>query len=297
MTQVRTVRADLAKIKKMGKKILLPTDFSKNSWYAIQYAMKLYENQDCDFFILNTYATDAQGVKSNMILDPDRSFNKMAKNRSISSLGDILNRLSEVEHDFIHRFHVMSRPKPLSNAIKEAVKNLQIDMVVMGAKGMTNDPNGKYGKNTRAVIGNVRKCPIFVVPENISFARPKEIVFKTNFNTDFKISELKFLAEIAETSNASIQIVSLTHTGSLTPQQEQNKLLLKQYFAAVEHNFSELPYAGLADALRHLAGNKQGRIISYIDKRPSLWERIGFGRATLGKLGYYEHAPVLAFNG
>jgi len=281
----------------MGKKILLPTDFSNNSWYAIRYAIKLFENQDCDFFVLNTYMADARGVKSNMVLDPDRSFNKMAENRSTSGLGDILNHLSKIEQDPNHRFHVMSRPKVLANAVKETVENLQIDMVVMGAKGTTNSSDDKYGKNTRAVIGNVRKCPIFIVPQNASFARPKEIVFKTNFNTDFKISEINSLVEIAMSGNASIDIVSLTHSGSLTPRQEQNKSLLKQYFADIDHSFKELPSASLVDALHRSVGNKPGRLISYIDKKPSFWEQIGFSKATLRKLGYFENAPVMALNG
>lgn len=281
----------------MGKKILLPTDFSKNSWYAIQYAINLYENQDCDFFVLNTYATDAQGVKSNMILDPDRFFNKMAENRSTSGLGDVLNRLSEIKQDPNHRFHVMSQPMALANAVKEAVENLQIDMVVIGAKGITNSTKGKYGKNIMAVIENVRKCPVLVIPEKITFARPKVIVFKTNLDTDFKISEIKFLAEIAETSNASIQIVSLANNGSLNPHQEKNKLLLRKYFKNVDHSFNVLENTSLVDAVNRLVENKQGRIISYIDKKPSFWEQIGFGKSPLGKLGYYENAPVLALNG
>lgn len=36
----------------MEKKLLLPTDFSKHSWNAIQYAIKLYEQRPCDFLYL-----------------------------------------------------------------------------------------------------------------------------------------------------------------------------------------------------------------------------------------------------
>jgi len=35
------------------KNILLPSDFSKNSKNAIQYAMKFFENEECHFYILN----------------------------------------------------------------------------------------------------------------------------------------------------------------------------------------------------------------------------------------------------
>ncbi|WP_341220224.1 universal stress protein [Polaribacter atrinae] len=37
------------------KNILLPTDFSDNSWNAIQYAVQLFKDEKCNFFIMNTY--------------------------------------------------------------------------------------------------------------------------------------------------------------------------------------------------------------------------------------------------
>ena len=37
------------------KKILLPTDFSENSLNAIRYAVQLFKNEKCVFYILNTY--------------------------------------------------------------------------------------------------------------------------------------------------------------------------------------------------------------------------------------------------
>ncbi len=37
------------------KKILLPTDFSENALNAIDYALQLFKDEKCAFFILNTY--------------------------------------------------------------------------------------------------------------------------------------------------------------------------------------------------------------------------------------------------
>ena len=35
------------------KNILLPTDFSENSWNAIKYAISFFKNQDCNFYLLH----------------------------------------------------------------------------------------------------------------------------------------------------------------------------------------------------------------------------------------------------
>ncbi|MEO5790216.1 MAG: universal stress protein [Gelidibacter sp.] len=37
------------------KNILLPTDFSNNSWNALRYAIKLFENDHCTFHLFTAY--------------------------------------------------------------------------------------------------------------------------------------------------------------------------------------------------------------------------------------------------
>ena len=42
----------------MKKRILCYTDFSENAQNAIDYAIKLYEKQACDFYFLNAFQAD-----------------------------------------------------------------------------------------------------------------------------------------------------------------------------------------------------------------------------------------------
>ena len=39
----------------MNKRILIPTDFSKNALNAIRYTIDLYAKLNCDFYFLNVY--------------------------------------------------------------------------------------------------------------------------------------------------------------------------------------------------------------------------------------------------
>ena len=48
----------------MKRKILLPTDFSKNSWHAIVYALELYKKDQCDFYILNVFSATSSVIES-----------------------------------------------------------------------------------------------------------------------------------------------------------------------------------------------------------------------------------------
>ena len=281
----------------MIKKILLPTDFSKNSWCAIQYAINLYENQECDFYILNTYTKDSYGSDSNVILDPDKSFNKLAKDRSREGLGDILRRLSKVDKKIAHRFHVLSRAGVLLDEINTLVNTLDITIIVIGAKGMSSKGKETYGKNTLAIMNSMRKCPVLVVPVEVTFDRPEEIVLATNFDSDFNISEVKHLAEIARISNARLQILSLADNKDLSPKQRKNKILLREQLIGIEHGFVVLHNVEMSAALSCFVEIRHSNMISYIDKKPSIWERLGFGKSIFSKLGYYANIPVLTLRG
>ncbi|HET8736536.1 MAG TPA: universal stress protein [Pricia sp.] len=281
----------------MGKKLLLPTDFSISSWNAIQYAIKLYEDEDCDFYILNTYLKDAQGLDSATLLDPDDAFNNLSEKNSLEGLGDIITRLTFENDNPRHRFYVLSRPALFLEAVKEVVENQEIDIIVMGAKGMANGGEGKYGKNTLSVIANIRKCPVLVVPKDVAFDRPEEIVLATNFCSRYSIAEIRHLVEIAKISKASIQILSLEDTSSLNAKQKENKALLCSYLIDVDHSFNVLHNVKMADALSCFVEIRHSNMISYIDKKFSIWERLGIKTPALGRLGYFKNVPVLALHG
>lgn len=281
----------------MDKNILLPTDFSKASWNAIQYAIKLYEKQDCNFYILNSYSKESHGLDNMTLLDPDQAFNKISEGRSKEGLGDILTKLSDINTNLNHRFHVISESTILLNAIQKLNKKLQFDMIVMGAKGIHNKEDESYGKNTLEIIKSIRKCPVLVVPANVSFNYPQEIVLSTNFHTKIKSSEIKYLTEIAKISNANIQVLSQFDTDKLTFKQKRNKVRIRKHLKGIEHNFNTLHNVKMATALSCFVEIRNSNMISFIDKKPSLWERFGFGKFSLNKLGYYSNVPVLALHG
>lgn len=280
----------------MKKNILLPTDFSKNSWNAIQYAIKLYGKKKCDFYILNTYTKDSQVIDTHTLLDPDRSFNRLAEKRSKTGLGDIMVRLTFENDNPLHHFYVLSRSAPFLSAIKKLVEEVGIDLIVMGAKGMGDRPEGQYGKNTLSVIENNRDCPVLVVPKAAAFQYPEEIVLATNFDSDFKSAQIKHLAEIARITGACIQVLSFADPSLLNPKQLRNKLLLRKYLKHVDYSFNVLHDVKMETALSCFVKIRRSGMISYIDKKPSLWQVLGLGKRTLQKLGFYKDVPVLALH-
>ncbi len=82
------------------KKILLPTDFSENALNAIDYALQLFKDEKCAFFILNTYTPMIYNYEYQLNADQYMELmNEGARNANLlEPFG--LNEISEYDTDW-----------------------------------------------------------------------------------------------------------------------------------------------------------------------------------------------------
>lgn len=113
----------------MKKKILLPTDFSENAWNAICYAIELYKNQECEFYILNAY--NAVGyVGDNLVsTELNKRVYEEVKEKSEKGLTKVLEQLSFKEDAPNHKFYMVSQYNTLLEAVKDIVEKKDITMI------------------------------------------------------------------------------------------------------------------------------------------------------------------------
>ncbi len=88
---------------------LLPTDFSKNSWNAITYALALYNNTTCNFYVLHVNRVEIISAgDSSYMPTPEliaEVYTKPAKNK----LRDLLKKISlSGNHNKNHKFYTVS---------------------------------------------------------------------------------------------------------------------------------------------------------------------------------------------
>lgn len=280
----------------MKKKILLPTDFSKNAWNAISYAIELYKNEECDFFVLNTYNVSGYALDSVMVPEPgDRAY-EQAKEESENGLAKILEKLSFRDDYPNHKFYMISQFNTLLDAIKDVVEKKDIEMIVMGTKGASNARDVIYGSNTVLIMEKVRNCPILTIPENTIFIAPKEIVFPTSYRTHYKRRELQYLIEIAQISNAAIRVLHISKGDeALDESQQNNKGLLEEYFDGLTYSFHTLHSGDVQTALSCFVESRDSDMITFINKKHSFFGSI-FSKPMVKELGYHSKVPVLALH-
>ena len=114
------------------RKILLPTDFSDNAQNAINYALNLYQNEKCIFYLLNTYTP--------IIYSYDYQMNAggylgeiadVVRENSIRKLNEVEKKVTEKFKNPKHHFEIVSSFNLLTDEIKEKLDQFSIDLIIM----------------------------------------------------------------------------------------------------------------------------------------------------------------------
>ncbi|MCK0146552.1 universal stress protein [Arenibacter sp. F26102] len=275
----------------MKRRILCPTDFSKNAQNAINYAIELFKNENCVFYILNTYKVEAYTMEFAITKDLEDS-----EKKSIGGLNIILEWLSVTNDSKNHKFHIVSECGNLTDIMKTIVEKQDIDLVVMGTKGATDSRMEIYGSQTVLAMEEIRNCPVLAIPANSTYKKIKEIVFPTNFKSTYKRWEFQNLVDIAKISNSSIIVLSVqSKNESLDAEQIRNKNLLKDYFEELDHSFHTLNNKDVQTAINSFIEIRGSDMVAFINRKHSFFGMI-LSRPMVKNLNYHTSVPVLALH-
>ena len=279
----------------MKKRILLPTDFSKNAWNAIKYASELYKTESVEFFILNAFKVESYDIESILVAKPgDKEFDE-ALGQSEKDLSKVLKMIEIKKAYPNHSYFSMSIFDTPLDAIKTAVELKDIDLVVMGTKGATDAKSVIYGSNTIDVMEKVRNCPVLAIPNIAKYTEPEEIVFPTSFKTHYKRRELKYLYEIAKITNSAISILHINTEKQLTDLQKQNKAFLEDFLDGIDYSFQWLDNVNVNEGLEEFVRRRGSDMIVFINKKHAFLDSI-FTRPLVKDLGTSSHIPVLVLH-
>lgn len=272
----------------MQRKILIPTDFSDNAWSTVVYALKLFADEFCTFYFLNSTLIKVSTL-SNLS-------NKLLKTMEEDALKELLalKDLAETsDANANHNFQIILSFKDLTSAVKRTVKEKDIDLVIMGTKGATGAKEFFFGSNTVHVIKNLKTCPVLIIPEEYDFKAPSQIAFPTDYNRFYSNDELKPLKELADLYYSKIRIMHINVEKELNDVQEYNLTMLKKYLDNYECSVHWMPkYDKKAIEINDFVEELDINILAMVNYKHSFMEKI-IKEPVIKKIGFHPKVPFL----
>ncbi len=280
----------------MRRKILIPTDFSKNAWHAINYAIELYKNDSCNFYILNVFTGTGNIIDSLINMEAGSELYETAKLESENGLAKVLDMIAFKDYkNPKHHFETISTFNNAVEAIKNIVEEKDIEMIIMGTKGETGYRKVVYGSTAINVMEKVRNCPVIVVPESAKHTLPKEIVFPTSYRTHLKRRELNYLVELAKNCKASIRILHVSEEDKLDKKQLNNKKLFDEYFKNIDYSFHTLSSIEVPKAISCFVESRESDMVAFINKKHTFFGSI-LTNPLVKEIGYHSKVPILVMH-
>jgi nucleotide-binding universal stress UspA family protein len=223
------------------KNILVPTDFSPSAYNAVKFALHLFEVSPCVFYFLNTYTPELHSNRLMAGSVSGFSQNSMAGESSEKGLKDVVRRVKKEFKNPLHRYKTISSFSLLKDAVKETIVAHDIDFVIMGAIGSSDNEAIYLGRNTVRILNAVTNCPVFAIPYNFEFTKPLNIAFVSDSNHFFNSGELDPILALAKIFNSSVCMITLQHENVQLPElQELNHKLFERKLETVPHTFHQL---------------------------------------------------------
>lgn len=276
------------------KNILLPTDFSKNSLNAMKYAVSLFKDIPCNFYLLNVfkihYVTNEEFiVGNNGGLTPSEK-----ELYDISQIG-LKNVIEKIKKDSNHKFKAISDFNFFIDSVKNTIEKRKIDLIIMGTKGASGVKEIFMGSNTGDVILKTN-CSVLAVPENTVITGPKEITFATDFKFPYKKDDLSLLIKLAKLNKSNLRILHLKNEKQLSEEQMFNRKTLKELFKELNislHTLTNTDFDTAVNCFTQSRGNIN--MIVILAKHYNFFQRLFF-RPKVEELSFHTNIPLLVLH-
>ncbi|MFD0863832.1 universal stress protein [Sungkyunkwania multivorans] len=276
------------------KNILIPTDFSSNAYNAAQYAVELFKDKECTFYLLNVFTVQNYSTANLMIAEPGNPAFDSAQIAAQKELKRVMDKL-EIKRNPKHTFDILAKYNTLLDEVNLQIKKKDISLIVMGTKGASGKREVIFGSNAVTIMEKVIDCPVLAIPESAPIKVPSEIVYPTSYTHNYKLEEIAPLLELVREHNSVIRVMHVVQEDELSDTQRKNKQLLEFDLEGIEHSYHLLTNIDPETAIKCFVESRDMDMIAMINRKHSFFGRI-INPPLVKGIGIHSRVPMLVMH-
>ncbi|MDC6351932.1 universal stress protein [Zeaxanthinibacter sp. PT1] len=272
-------------------KIILPTDFSENSFNAIRYAIKLFENEEVIFYLMHTYTPAVYRPEYVLEFPGQIGLGDVLQQQAQEKLKAAVEKLESEFNNPLHSFIPHEAFNTLVAEILEMTVNEGAHMVIMGTQGATGAKEIFLGSNSAHVVKR-STCPVILIPNDFEYEHLTEVLFPTDFEISYDQHELAPLINLVKMHGSSIEVLHIATGYPLAPDQKAHKEQLDRVLKEVPHLFHELPPCEIIDGINQFQIKTKVNMLAMIRNKHTFFERL-FIDPVIKKLAFHIKIPFM----
>jgi nucleotide-binding universal stress UspA family protein len=274
------------------KKILVPIDFTETSDNAFVHAIEMAKVLHAELVLLHTF--DLPIIDNQLFPQNYIEVLNSAELAQFEYFKDKIRVLRELADNrklgYIQMNHLLM-DGDLIDAIKKAVKQENIDMVVMGTNGASGWTSVFIGTNTGYVISDI-SVPVLSVPIEAKFQKIETIAFTTRFR-EKDIEALIKVLKIAKKLHANVKCLYVKTSNSDVTDEKIKRW--ESHFEDEPIQFFVIPSEDVKETIEDFLVNQGADILAILTYKRNFFAEL-FTHTLTQKLSYYLKTPILAFH-
>jgi nucleotide-binding universal stress UspA family protein len=273
------------------RKVAIPTDLSANAFNAFEYAVSLF-NEPSVFYLMHAYAGSI--YNENNVKLSDGELESLREKTSSDCESTLLRLVDEIKTKHPNKdlqFKILTQCGYLIDEVVQLVRTEDIDVLVMGTKGATNDRNITFGSNTLQVLKNVQ-CPVLCIPEKYRFKKPKKLLFPTNYMIPYQKRELELVDEICQYYNGELHMLYISNFDIHSNRQRENQSFLKEQLYNASIFFHQAEESSKTNIINDTIEKMDIDLLIMVNSRHTYLENI-LTKTTIDKIGLNPKVPFL----
>lgn len=269
--------------------ILVPTDFSQLSKFALKYAIKIANKLDGNVTVVHII-TITRAIRISM----REKMRALDHNLMISAEADLerlIKTLSE-QYKTNHpiKYQVVRGSYFPSTLMKEA-KRLRSGLVVMGTRGASGLTKAVLGSNTNSVI-EVSHVPVLAVPENADFKGFRNVVYASDLRNVEQ--ELEILVRYIEKFESTIHLIHIVPPETNIADSEAKIESVLRKFSYKNVVTLVLVDNDIHSAIDQYVEISKADVLAMFTHELSFFEKV-FDKSMTRKMAFQSRIPLLAF--
>lgn len=184
------------------KRILVPTDFSRQAENALKVAAQIAQKNNCEIHILH------------MLEIPNQMNDAITGAAAIPEIMFFIQKAKEIirhtkEQHYLKDLKIIESIKleKASQGILSYSKEHNIDLIIMGSNGTSGIEEIILGSNTDKVV-RLSPTPVIIIKEEITEFNPTNIVFASDFSNEIK-TPFKKILDFVNLFGAKLNLVTI----------------------------------------------------------------------------------------
>ncbi|MCJ8164531.1 universal stress protein [Pontibacter sp. E15-1] len=280
------------------EKILCPTDFSRTSAKAVDYAVYIAQHAGAHLSIVHVIhlpivdTSETALVASELLGEQMRSAAEKLK-----GLCQHIEAKYGANRDGGFTCDYILKEALLTDLTTELTAHQGYDLIVMGTTGLDNTMEELLiGSNTEAVIEEA-KCPVLSIPATAPEPKLDKIIYASAYSQEDRYA-LKQVIQLGSYFGSHIDVVHVVKPKEASSSQVAEHFWneLQQLFPGVPLSFHEIPSKHRDEALHAYFKKAEGEVLAVVRRKKGFLKEL-FSQSLAERLTYQARLPLLVLQG